>query len=43
VLNKWFGPFMRNFCGRFFKIFVGKKKKKKNIVASALKSYIEKR
>jgi hypothetical protein len=27
--NKMFGPIMRNFFGWFFKLFVGKKKKKK--------------
>ena len=44
--NKMFGPIMSNFWGRFFQLFVGKKKKKKkieNILASALKSCIEKR
>ncbi len=44
--NKRFGPIMSNFWGRFFQLFVGKKKFKKkfeNIVASALKSCIEKK
>jgi hypothetical protein len=43
--NKKFGPIMSNFWGRFFQLFVGKKKKKnfENILASALKSCIEKK
>ena len=40
--RKRFRPIMSNFWGRFFQLFVGKKKKKiENIVASALKSCIE--
>ena len=38
--NKRFEPIMSNFWGRFFQLFVGEKN---NIVASAVKSCIEKR
>jgi hypothetical protein len=41
--NKRFWPIMSNFLGRFFQVFMGKKKKLKikNIAASALKSCIK--
>ena len=38
----WFGPIMSNFLGWFFfKFSLAKKKEKKNIVGSTLKSYIK--
>ena len=43
ILKKEFGPIVSNFWGRFFHVFVGKIfifYFLKNIVASALKSYI---
>ena len=40
---KGFGPIMSNFFGCFFQFFMGQKKKIENIVASALKSCIEKK
>ena len=38
--KKKFGPIMSNFLGRFFQVFMGKRKIK-NIAASALKSCIK--
>ena len=38
--KKTIGPIMSNFWGRFFQVFVGQKKKK-NIVACALKSCLQ--
>ena len=39
--EKRFEPIMSNFLGRFFQFFIGKEIKIKNIVASALNSYIK--
>ena len=40
--KKIFGLIMSNFLGRFFQVFMGKKRIK-NIVALALKNYIKKK
>ena len=41
--KKRFGPIMSNFLGRFFQVFMGKKKSNqiKHIVVSAIKSCIK--
>ena len=41
IEKKRFGPIMSTFLGRFFHIFIGKKFKLKNTVASALKSCLK--
>jgi hypothetical protein len=41
ITKKKFGPIMSNFLGWFLHVFMDKKTRKKNIVASALKSWIK--